>query len=101
MTLHDATGHRKYLIAAERTAFLAALTDAPREVRTFGSTLVHTGCRISEALALTTASVDWRDHTIVLETLKTGRRGRFRAVPVPPAYLDLLHLVHNVRASPR
>ena len=36
----------------ERRAFLAAAPKVPCEVRTFCATLHATGCRISEALAL-------------------------------------------------
>jgi len=32
--LYDARGQRKYLTTAERTAFLTAAEEAPREVRT-------------------------------------------------------------------
>jgi integrase/recombinase XerD len=37
----------------ERRAFVAAAAKAPREVRTFCAVLHATGCRVSEALALT------------------------------------------------
>jgi integrase len=58
-TLHDQHGHRKYLTPAERDAFLKAADDAEvREVRTFCATLAYTGCRISEALALTADRID-------------------------------------------
>jgi hypothetical protein len=40
--LYDARGHRKYLTAAERTAFLTAAEETPREVRTLFSLLAHT-----------------------------------------------------------
>ena len=51
--LYDTHGQRKYLSAPERQAFLAASGKASREVRTFCLALTYTGCRISEALALT------------------------------------------------
>src|SRR5712692_1664002 len=58
--LYDARGHRKYVTAAERAAFLTAAEEAPREVRTLCGLLVHTGCRLSEALWLTADRVDLR-----------------------------------------
>ncbi len=58
MQLFDAEGRRLYCIEEERRAFLAAAAKAPREVRTFCGTLHATGCRISEALALTARQVD-------------------------------------------
>jgi hypothetical protein len=51
MQLFDAEGRRLYCTEEERRAFAAA--KAPREVRTFCGTLHATGCRISDALALT------------------------------------------------
>ena len=53
MDLHDTQGRRLYLTAAERAAFLAAAKQAALPVRTFCLVLHYTGCRISEALALT------------------------------------------------
>src|SRR5829696_8298648 len=100
--LHDQHGHRKYLTPAERDAFLQAADDAElREVRTFCATLAHTGCRISEALALTSDRIDLKDGTIVIENAKKRETGINRPIPVPPALLDMLNLVHDVRAAHR
>ena len=53
MQLHDPQGKRLYLTAEERRAFMAAASKASRPVRTFCAVLHDSGCRISEALALT------------------------------------------------
>jgi integrase len=98
MQLYDDEGQRKYLTPGERDAFLKAAEDAPREVRTFCGTLVYTGCRITEALELTADRVDLKGGVLVLESLKKRKRGVYRAVPVPPVFLDTLNLVHNLRA---
>ena len=66
--LYDQNGHRKYLTPSEREAFLKAADDAGREIRTFSGTLAYTGCRISEALALTADGVDLEGGAIVFET---------------------------------
>jgi integrase/recombinase XerD len=72
-TLCDHDGHRKYLTPAERDAFLKAADDSEvREVRTFCATLAYTGCRISEALALTADRIDLKDGAIVIESAKNG-----------------------------
>ena len=82
-TLHDQHGHRKYLTPAERDAFLKAADDAElREVRTFCATLAHTGCRISEALALTADRVDLKDGMIVIAGAKKRKTGIYRPIPV-------------------
>lgn len=101
MRLHDTAGHRKYMTADERARFLAAAEQAPRETRTFCLTLCYTGCRISEALALTADRVDLEAGTVVFESLKKRRSGRYRAVPVPAGVLDALDLVHDLKATQR
>jgi integrase len=97
MDLYDRNGHRKYLTPEEREAFWKAAEASAREVRTFCGTLLYTGCRITEALELTAARVDLKDRRIVFESLKKRKKGVYRAVPVPPAFLDTLDLVHNIR----
>ena len=97
MQLHTAGGARKYLTAGERDAFLRAAERADRAVRTLCMTLAYAGCRLSEALALTADRVDLAAGTLVFESLKKRQRGIYRAVPVPPALLDALDLVHGVR----
>jgi integrase len=59
MELYDRAGHRLYLTAEERTAFLDAARKAERTTRTFCTVLHDTGCRISEALAMTPDRVDF------------------------------------------
>lgn len=99
--LIDPQGRRLYLTGAERAAFLTAAAKAPREVRSFCEVLHFTGCRISEALALSMTRVDLDGQALVFETLKKRRSGVYRAVPVPPRLLDTLDLVHGVREARR
>lgn len=98
MHLYDHNGLRKYLTPAERRSFIAAAAGAGGAVYTFCGTLAYSGCRISEALALTAARVDIEDGVLIFESLKKRRRGVFRAVPVPPEFLDTLARVHDLRA---
>jgi integrase len=55
------------------------------------------GCRLSEALALTADRLDLSSGVLVFETLKKRRSGVYRPVPVPPALLEALDLVHGIR----
>ena len=97
--LMDPQGNRLYLTAAERAAFLTAAAKAPREVRSFCEVLHFTGCRISEALALSVKRIDLEGQALVFETLKKRRSGIYRAVPVPARLLDTLDLVHGIREA--
>jgi integrase/recombinase XerD len=97
MQLHTADGIRKYLTAGERDAFLHQADRADRPVRTLCMTLAYAGCRLSEALALTADRVDLAAGVLVFESLKKRRSGIFRSVPVPPALLDTLDMVHGIR----
>ncbi len=96
-SLFDGQGKRLYLTAEERAAFLGAARQQRRSVRTLCETLHYTGCRISEALALTPRQVDFSARTITFETLKKRRSGVFRAVPVPEDYMDPLDMVHGLK----
>src|SRR3954447_11031287 len=100
MQLFDAEGRRLYVTEDERRAFVAA-AKASREVRTFCSVLHATGCRISEALALTAQQIDLSGRVVVFESLKKRRKGVYRAVPVPTELLDAPDLVHGIREAQR
>lgn len=79
---HD--GRRKYLTPAERTAFIAAAHACTHaQVRALCLLLAYTGCRISEALALTPAAFDPHENFVVLRSLKKRGRIMLREVPLP------------------
>ena len=105
MRLHDPAGNRLYLNAEERAAFLAAARRQPARDRTLCETLHWTGCRPSELLEITPARVDLSGGTITLRSLKKRREASgqqkivFRAVPVPPDYLDTLNTAHGIREA--
>lgn len=90
MSLYSSGGERKYLNADERTRFIAQAQQCVPEVATFCLILAYTGCRISEALNLTSAAVQHEVQVVSFMTLK--RRGllHVREVPVPEEFLLLL-----------
>lgn len=100
MSLFDELGNQKYLDPSERKTFehFAKLQDN-RELRTFALTLLYTGCRVSECLALVPASINCTDHKITFKTLKQRGKILHRQVPVPDWLTDDLNLVHEVRAN--
>jgi integrase/recombinase XerD len=82
--LYDAKGGRKYLNATERSRFELAAREEERQVRTFCLMLLYSGCRISEALALTVKSIDFPAKSVVLRTLKKrGGKNVYRSAPFP------------------
>jgi integrase/recombinase XerD len=97
MQIVNEKGERLYFTEDQRKALLTAAAKAPREVRSFCSVLCSTGCRISEALALTPKSIDLSAKVIVIESLKKRKQGVHRQVPVPPELLDTLDMVHGLR----
>ncbi len=82
MALFDLQGRRKYLSHDERLRFLKVCEKTDRKTRLLCMVLAFTGCRISEALALTPQQLDAGMVSVVFRTLKR-RRLVFRAVPVP------------------
>ncbi len=61
----------------------------PESLRALCLVLAFSGCRVSEALALTVHHIDAERLTLTFKTLKR-RRLVFRVVPVPQTMIDLL-----------
>lgn len=92
LTLYGPTGARKYLTADERQRFLAAAAACGRpDLNALCVTLAWTGCRISEALALTADAVDATDGFVAIRCLKKrSKTPVIREVPIPSALLATL-----------
>lgn len=101
LTLHTVSGARKYLDTAERGRFIDAALTASAPLRAFCLTLAHTGCRISEALALMPDSLRAHEGVIVFRSLKKRSHVVIvREVPVPDAVIgDLLALASSCRGQ--
>lgn len=97
--LFDPKGNRKYLTAAERTAFLNAAEMHSDDVRMFCKVLAFSGARISEVLALTPRQIDFAAGVVIIESLKKRRRGVFRAVPLPGALFEDLEKVYSLSTA--
>jgi integrase len=92
MRLYDTQGHRLYLTGSERDAFRRAAEKAPRDVRTYCHTLLYTGCRPSEALALTAERVDFQAQAITLDQrAHLNRNLRFDSRPLYNKRLQTEH----------
>ncbi|MCP3704543.1 MAG: tyrosine-type recombinase/integrase, partial [Alteromonas sp.] len=93
-------GKRKYLTRDEQDRFMVAASQLDRaQVRTLCLTIAFTGCRISEALALTIDRIDLSAKAITFRTLKQRDKERYRSVPCPDTLIDALELVHAIRKT--
>lgn len=95
--LFDTEGGRKYLCANELPRFLKAAQRSDALTAAFCALLALTGCRISEALALSPSRIDVMTGRVVFRTLKR-RKVLFRAVPVPPELMISLCAIAKGRA---
>jgi integrase len=80
--LYAQDGSRKYLNADERRRVLTALDTLPVDQALFVRTLLWSGARVSEILALTAASFQIERGVVAIRTLKR-RRHAMREVPLP------------------
>jgi integrase len=103
VSLYTRAGLRKYLNAAERARFIAAAKACPRaDIGALCLTIAYTGCRISEALALTPASVDPESGFVAIRSLKKRKDAVVvREVPVPADLLNALAVIHRERPTER
>jgi integrase len=97
-SLYTAAGQRKYLTAGERTRFMEAALASPRgELRTLCLTLAYSGCRISEALALTADRIEREAGFIAIRSLKKRKRAVvIREVPVPAELFRAFDEAHRL-----
>lgn len=80
---HQLHEGRPTLTRTGEKRFLAAARRAEPSTRALCELLFYTGCRLSEALALTGGHIDTDMNFVVFDTLKQRGRPALRAVPVP------------------
>ncbi len=103
MNLFTLLGERKYLSGPERSRFYDSLDvlENPKD-RTFCKMIYWTGCRPSEALAMSALSIDLSEIMAIIRSLKKhGKmKGRhFRCVPLRSDFVDELDEVHHLREA--
>lgn len=89
LQVYDPAGRRKYLNSDERSRFLAEADLLPPPRRALCYVLAYSGCRVSEALALTRCHLDTEQMSLCFKTLKR-RKLVFRTVPIPKALTAML-----------
>ncbi len=95
--LYSPAGARKYLNEDERRRVIAAAEALPFRRRLFVLTLLWTGARISEVLALSRSSFQLERGIVAIRTLKR-RRFHVREVPIPPPLCAALDAVFGLLA---
>lgn len=83
MRLYNQANRRLYLNASERERFLTAANLAPTHTSALALVLFYTGCRLSEALALTPSAIQSHEQVISFRSLKKRSQHHIREVPVP------------------
>lgn len=83
-------GYRKYLTADERQRFVVALSDFTQVERLFCQTLLYTGCRLSEALAIKHHHFLTAEQCVLIRSLKKRQSVVHRRVPLPTCILHEL-----------
>lgn len=96
MRLYDRAKRRLYVNAEERERFLNAAREQPPERATFALTLLYTGCRISEALELSPASIQMSARLITFRTLKKRGKLVMRELPIPAELAALIEATHRL-----
>ncbi len=81
--IYDNNGQRKYLTSTERDRFIQAAIQMPLDEQSFCLAIAYSGCRISEALQLTSNRVDLVEQVLIIRTLKRRNSGIYRGVPMP------------------
>lgn len=97
MSLFGANGRRKYLNRSEIDAFVTQSSLNNIDVKSFCWTMAYTGCRISEALALTPAAIDFELELVLIRCLKKRDKIVFRSVPIPHDLLALIGRLIRLR----
>lgn len=90
LSVYSINGCRKYLNSSEVSSFIRATIDQDMDVRAFCWMMAYTGCRISEALAITAGAVDFDAEAVLIRSLKKREKTVFRSIPLPRSLLQLL-----------
>ncbi|MEP3072504.1 tyrosine-type recombinase/integrase [Maricaulis sp.] len=89
--IFDTQGRRKYLTPKERERFIRSCGKLATCEEAFCLMLAFSGCRISEALALTPDRIDLDMRAVIIQCLKKRREEPvYRAVPLPDWVLTKL-----------
>ncbi|QJU56998.1 site-specific integrase [Sphingomonas sp. AP4-R1] len=98
-SVFDTQGRRKYLNRTEVRRFLEQASRCDDPTYSFCWLMTETGCRISEALALTRGNIDLGSRLVVIECLKKRRKGVFRTVPLSSELAAFLKQIYDLQGT--
>jgi integrase len=102
LDLSDDHGKRKYLTKTECVRFVEGVKTLPPKIRMYCLTLLYSGARRQEALAIRRMDVDLNAGEIAIKTLKQkGGKFFYRRVPVPDSHLQALDMVFDLKRGKR
>ena len=96
LSLYSNTGERKYINADERRRFLNAAEKFDPRTQALCMVLVYSGCRLSEALALSPISVQASTKVLSVKSLKKRKQIIIREVPIPDILIQRLDQVFGL-----
>ncbi|MBW7950907.1 MAG: site-specific integrase [Pseudorhodoplanes sp.] len=88
--MYNTNGRRKYLTESETMDFVRFAKQKSKDVYAFCWLMAETGCRISEALAVTTESIDFQAGTLIIKCLKKRGKSVYREVPLSEEFLSFM-----------
>ena len=91
------TGERLYLNAEERKAFLERAKTKENNIKYLALMLYYTGCRLNEALGLMVSSIDFKNQSVIIRSLKKKGKIHYRHIPLPEGFLNELAGAYNLR----
>ncbi|MEA3538375.1 MAG: site-specific integrase [Pseudomonadota bacterium] len=97
--MYNTNGKRKYLTESETMKFVRFAKQKSIDVYAFCWLMAETGCRISEALAVSTESIDFQAGTLIIKCLKKRGKSVYREVPLSEEFLRFMKKWINSRSS--
>jgi hypothetical protein len=88
--MYNTNGKRKYLTESETMDFVRFAKQKSKDVYAFCWLMAETGCRISEALAVNTESIDFQAGTLIIKCLKKRGKSVYREVPLSEELLRFM-----------
>jgi len=96
-SLYTKDGRPKYLNQTERQRFIACAKRHEQAVRLLCLTLVYSGCRLTEALNLSSDSILEPEQALLIHSLKKRTAICYRQVPVPAELISELSVFANAQ----